>query len=107
MPYGHLIKTNSTNRDTIKAFDGAGAYLATVTPALSSSSMNAVELTIKFLDALAEDHVRDSELSLNEQMIPFTSANFLQVIQTVKVSLHPLYPYIKDFYTTFLFSIGA
>ncbi|KAM7537529.1 hypothetical protein Aperf_G00000074648 [Anoplocephala perfoliata] len=85
--YTYANMKNTTNYDMMKAFADAGAYLATVTPALSSSNMDAVELTKNYLVALAQNYVLGSDLLLNGKKIPFTSANFLRLIQATPYTI--------------------
>ncbi|KAM3179253.1 hypothetical protein ACTXT7_000926 [Hymenolepis weldensis] len=75
---------DQSNVDIIKGFADAGAYLGVVTPALSSSNIDAVNFTVRYIEKLAS-HINDNgDISINGETVQFTSANFLRLIQSTK-----------------------
>ncbi|VDO00358.1 unnamed protein product [Rodentolepis nana] len=77
-----LDLTNESYKKAIEEFAFAGAYLGVVTPALSSSNLTAVGFTVKYIEKLAEEINTNGNININGEMVPFTSANFLKLIQS-------------------------
>lgn len=72
----------------MKEFELAGAYLGVVTPALSSSDIDPVNFTVRYIERLASNINGNGDISINGETVQFTSANFLKLIQSTEVSIY-------------------
>nr|CDS33102.1 glutamate receptor 4 [Hymenolepis microstoma] len=87
--YTRLNMSEGGSQALFTPFANAGAKLVIITPLLSSAKYTPVSATVKVLEYLSMNYVNDSTIELDRKHVPFTSANFLRLIQLTTVSYIP------------------
>ncbi|VDM36020.1 unnamed protein product [Hydatigera taeniaeformis] len=82
------LQVDISTQEVFKRFSDAGADLAVVSPVLCCADSAPVEASLKALDQLSIKYVADSVIQLDGKLVPFTSQNFLQLIQTLSTGFY-------------------